>query len=269
MLKALKLTPMIALLGTLGCSSPKHGSGGFAEHSLGTFLPIEHSFMSKSEQALRLDWESQKHLLDLLILNGAMECFPASVNEAELREARVLRELMAEMYYDASDLLLVQRNKLAILERRLNTVNAHGTCYPKPELSESEQNETKPFDLDALHALLNADNQFAINSAELNPKYQQRLRSAAEIIQTLEDYQVRVSGHTDSHGDNTPNMLLSMRRAKRVADFLQANGISSENIVVSYSGEDDPRYLGAAPHQRLVNRRVDIEIKFRTSKAGY
>ncbi len=237
------------------CGTTRYGTGGEAEHVQGAFLPIEHDFPSRPEQALRLDWESQKQWLDLLVLNGARRCFPATVSKSEMREARVLRELMAGMYHDASNLLLVQRKELAQLERRLLAVEGNKTCYTTT-VDENERSS----DIEKLHNLLNSDNQFALDSDDLNPKYQQRLFKAAAILKTYDAYQIYISGHADHQGEDLNNVDLSQRRANKVAKFLLDQGLDHRHVFVNYFGESVPRYPGVLPHHNLVNRRVEIRV---------
>ena len=45
-----------------------------------------------------------------------------------------------------------------------------------------------------------------------------------------------VSGYSDAHGDSLKNVLLSHNRAKVVADFLTAQGVDNQTIIINYFG---------------------------------
>jgi outer membrane protein OmpA-like peptidoglycan-associated protein len=72
---------------------------------------------------------------------------------------------------------------------------------------------------------------------------------------------VVVCGHTDRVGTDEYNSMLSLRRARAVANVLVAKGVDRENIEVTYHGEWDlliPTPNGV-PEPR--NRRVEITVR--------
>ncbi len=71
-------------------------------------------------------------------------------------------------------------------------------------------------------------------------------------------YLVVVAGHTDSSGDPTYNMGLSLRRAQSVADYLVETGVPAEKIRVIGRGANEPLVSNATLDGRMQNRRVDI-----------
>jgi outer membrane protein OmpA-like peptidoglycan-associated protein len=70
---------------------------------------------------------------------------------------------------------------------------------------------------------------------------------------------VSVVGHTCSIGTDAYNEGLSMRRAKAVADYLSANGVTAE-LVVDGKGESEPQFPNDTRENRKKNRRVDINF---------
>ena len=69
---------------------------------------------------------------------------------------------------------------------------------------------------------------------------------------------IQVSGHTDERGSSEYNIALGWRRAQSVAYFLQANGITEDQIdLVSYGKEKpvDDRHVESAWQK---NRRVEL-----------
>ncbi len=243
------------------------GHGGKAEAHQGTFLAINARHPVKTAHVLRLDWESQKHLLDLLILQGANRCYPASVQLANERQTLIVRELVAGMVFDASDNLLIQREKLARLEVKLNYVNKFDTCYPDPSSTpiplvlEADASTSRHHLLtDEIIQLLNSDNQFPFNSSEINPKYQNRLVKAMDLLVQIEDYILVVSGHADERGLDPFNLALSQRRTEAVTHFLVSQGMAKSAIIEQALGEGNPLFSGDSEAIYQVNRRVNIRL---------
>lgn len=73
-------------------------------------------------------------------------------------------------------------------------------------------------------------------------------------------------GSTDSHGGDRRNRLVSRRRARLVAEYLEGKGITKGRITVIALGEDRPIAPNAKPdgsddpEGRALNRRVEAEI---------
>ncbi|AKM11619.1 hypothetical protein AB433_07045 [Croceicoccus naphthovorans] len=94
--------------------------------------------------------------------------------------------------------------------------------------------------------------------------------AVAEIV-TSEQFKmgglIVLRGHTDSVGNDRANLKASERRAQAVADALEEQGASSENIEIIGIGEMRPiapnAKLDGTPHEegRAKNRRVDVTIE--------
>jgi outer membrane protein OmpA-like peptidoglycan-associated protein len=69
---------------------------------------------------------------------------------------------------------------------------------------------------------------------------------------------ILIEGHADEDGSENYNMLLSMRRAQSVANFLIANGISPNRIDIQAFGESMPAVPGDDEDARAKNRRAVI-----------
>ena len=70
---------------------------------------------------------------------------------------------------------------------------------------------------------------------------------------------VTVIGHTCSIGTDAYNAALSKRRAQSVADYLTANGVTTD-LVIDGKGESEPQFPNDNPENRKKNRRVDINF---------
>lgn len=98
---------------------------------------------------------------------------------------------------------------------------------------------------------------FALNSAEMTPVGVSAARSFAQAIQdpALADARFAIEGHTDSLGTAAANSELSRRRAKAVADYLVAQGVSRERLQVAGYGAAKP--IAGTSAGNPANRRVE------------
>lgn len=255
------LAAITAIVLTTSCQQwPKQSHGGFAEHHIFPNYPIEvlnnqrkMPSLITQEHALRLDSDIARERLDSLILLGAKDCFPASIYRLNLRQNRIERELQGGLPGDASANLLVQRKELTQLRHQVKIVNNQDTCRMNSvDISENQLNK--------LRDLLNSDNQFALNSDALNPKYTRRLLEAIALLKKAKNVFLHIEGHADRSGQIPTNRTLALARATNVANYLLSYGIARERIKVSASGSNSPySRLNGAEHY-LVNRRVTIQL---------
>ncbi|MFT5879371.1 MAG: outer membrane protein OmpA-like peptidoglycan-associated protein [Moritella sp.] len=268
-----QLTALICattLLTISGCANwPEKGQGGMAEHHL-AYQPTD-SF--GPEHGLYFEQDLSRRHLDTLVLAGADICFPASVKTAHEREDRISRALQGGLKVDAANDLIIQRDKLATLERRLDYVKQEGIClntnYASIGSADTEgatntagrQAQVNTGDqIKYILSLLNNNNQFAFDSSQLNPRYIGHLAEAVVMLRTYPAYSLKLTGHADVKGDSINNQQLSLDRARQVARYLQIFGLNSNSIIVNASGSTNPLLPGSEPHIRLVNRRVSIEL---------
>ncbi|ELH7950109.1 OmpA family protein [Vibrio fluvialis] len=250
-----------------GCSSyPPHGQGGMAEQTLSSdFSPVMPDEPLGPEHGLRFDWQLTKLHLDMLIQEGAKWCFPASVLQLNIRQQRIARELEGGLQLDAANDIAIQRKSLAKLEQQLDYVTQQTECLPP-----NRQDSGRITQIEAITSvveLLNADNQFAHNSAEINPKYMGHLAQAALILKQHPDLTLAVTGHTDADGPLAFNEKLALDRANQVKRYLIIFGLQPERIVTHSLGERLPLFEGSSPGIMLTNRRVSIEVNALASSA--
>lgn len=239
---------------------PAPGKGGFAEHSAQPLYPSEPSFKNKEEviashRTIRIDAEVARNHLDTLMLAGASRCFPASVHTLKLRQARIERELAGGLAADAAIHLITQRNELAVLRDQVRLANSTYDCAV-------DQNDlaTSHFQLHKAQQLLNSDNQFAVDSPALNPKYSQNIRKALALLTPFDHIQFLITGHTDSQGTDARNWPLANERAKNVAHYLMEQGVNFDAITLHAKATTEPLSLQPGDEHLLVNRRVTIQI---------
>lgn len=247
----------IIVISTSACSSkaPK-GHGGLAEHDL-SGAP---SHPTGLENALYFEQQLSSRHLDALQLAGAKRCFPAAVRTATIRKARIARELQGGLHADAANDLIIQRDQLARLERRLNYVQLQGSCAGSNTQLDTQNKQLPAEKLQALNTLLNNNNQFVLASAELNPRYIGHLAEAAMLLRNHPQYHLQITGHADAKGSDAANLELSLQRAQQVERYLQIFGINPSNLSVEGQGAATPLFNGDDPQVRLVNRRVTIKL---------
>ncbi|MFG6245288.1 OmpA family protein [Vibrio diabolicus] len=254
------------VVGMFGCSSfdyPDHGKGGLAENYQDIsienyqFSPVMPDEPLGPEHGLRFDWQLTKLHLDALIQEGARWCFPAAFVQALEKQNRIARELEGGLLLDAANDLVIQRRRLNQLEQQLDYVLSQTTCTPPDDI------EALRSDLNVvaeIYALLNIDNQFAVDSAEINPKYMGHLAEAAYILRDHPNLTLVVTGHADVTGSPDYNQKLAQARAEQVKRYLTVFGITSERVTTKSVGDSLPLYEGETPAVRLTNRRVSIEV---------
>ena len=101
---------------------------------------------------------------------------------------------------------------------------------------------------------------FDVNSTELKPGSQGKLREVAGVLQKYPHSDLEVAGHTDSQGEAEYNQRLSEKRAEAVKNFLAAEGIDSPRIKARGYGETMPVASNDTTEGRQMNRRVELKI---------
>ena len=90
-----------------------------------------------------------------------------------------------------------------------------------------------------------------------------KLRRLRDFMVINPDVEIEIQGHVNLLGDNTAGAkILSSKRAKRVREFLAANGIDKARITTIGFGNSKMIYPKAETEdERQANRRVEIRIK--------
>lgn len=101
---------------------------------------------------------------------------------------------------------------------------------------------------------------FATGRYDLSPQAQNTLAGAAQTLAMYTDTTLNIIGHTDSTGTDAINNPLSQNRARSVADYLYAKGVSANRMSVSGQGSRQPIASNATLEGRAQNRRVEILI---------
>jgi len=101
---------------------------------------------------------------------------------------------------------------------------------------------------------------FALNSAKLNPQFDDVLDKLANTLLEYNQTVIQIAGHTDSTGTHAYNMKLSLERAESVKAYLVSRGVPPARLVTIGAGPDYPIASNATEEGRAENRRVEITI---------
>lgn len=102
---------------------------------------------------------------------------------------------------------------------------------------------------------------FRTDSSDLTTESLMTLSRVVEEIRVRKSGDIIVSGHTDAVGSVEKNRVLSLRRAKVVADFLIGKGVKTETIEVTYHGKGNPLIPTPDGVPEPRNRRVEIIVR--------
>ena len=104
---------------------------------------------------------------------------------------------------------------------------------------------------------------FASNSNKIDLSDQQR-QEFADLIFYLDNVQgsnLNIDGHSDNLGERSHNVNLSKQRAEFVKEYLNKNGINSDQMAVNAFGPDQPLDSNNTADGRAKNRRVEITLQ--------
>jgi len=106
--------------------------------------------------------------------------------------------------------------------------------------------------------------EFETGKAILLPRSYETLDKITRSLTVNPKVHIEVRGHTDSTGSNEANMLLSLRRAESIRNYLVSKGIENSRITVLGLGPSQPISPNDTPAGRQRNRRIE----FRITKTG-
>ncbi len=102
--------------------------------------------------------------------------------------------------------------------------------------------------------------QFATGSANLLASSYAVLDEVVALMQRYPEYQLTISGHTDSIGDDKMNQALSEKRAKACYDYLTKKGVPAARMSHAGYGESKPVADNRYESGRKQNRRVEFDL---------
>jgi peptidoglycan-associated lipoprotein len=99
---------------------------------------------------------------------------------------------------------------------------------------------------------------FEFDSASIDDVNRAIIAAHAAYLVDHAGIPVTLEGHADERGTREYNLALGERRAKAVAQMMQAMGVAADRISVTSYGEERPLALGHNESAWQLNRRVEI-----------
>jgi len=97
---------------------------------------------------------------------------------------------------------------------------------------------------------------FDFGKSELKPEAHEMLDKIAAEMKEGGSTILYITGYTDDRGSEGFNEVLSIARANAVKEYLVANGVPAENLIVSGKGKNEPVNNNSTDEDRAMNRRV-------------
>ena len=108
---------------------------------------------------------------------------------------------------------------------------------------------------------------FASGKADLTMDHMRLLAKVKYAIELSKTDLTTIEGHTDSHGGDDSNMLLSEQRAEGVVAYLQSDAeLADANMRAVGYGETRPIANNQSESGRRKNRRIDVVIELEKAK---
>ena len=101
---------------------------------------------------------------------------------------------------------------------------------------------------------------FKDDSEELTPESEMLLAEVFRTMRARGGLDISVIGHTDTIGTRDYNYQLSLRRARKAADLLAAQGVDRNILDIESHGEDNLLVKTADQVREPRNRRVEITV---------
>lgn len=103
---------------------------------------------------------------------------------------------------------------------------------------------------------------FGHNSNDLSDEDFETLEKIGSFISKHPDAKIIIKGYTDSYGKYMYNKNISKFRANLVKSYFVGRGISPSRIQTFGMGSENPRRSNQTREGRMLNRRIEINIKF-------
>ncbi|NNM59616.1 MAG: OmpA family protein [Legionellales bacterium] len=99
---------------------------------------------------------------------------------------------------------------------------------------------------------------FDYDKTFVKPDYSYLIQANANYLKSHSTAKVRLEGNTDPTGSREYNIGLGQRRADQVAQQLELQGVSSQQIITVSYGQERPAMLGDSAAAYQADRRVDL-----------
>lgn len=153
----------------------------------------------------------------------------------------------------------------SILEKPWQSTEVKSLAYAPGEPRIMDEEQVRHIFKEALAAQPNPPAIFLMyfksESSIPTSKSLESLPKIMDEIQSRKTKDISVVGHTDCMGTVDYNLNLSLKRAKRVAEILAAEGVDPSIIEIDYFGKEKPLIETPDGMPEPRNRRVEITIR--------
>jgi len=101
---------------------------------------------------------------------------------------------------------------------------------------------------------------FGFDQSDLSFEAKSSLDKLVKVLNSYDETDIEIQGHTDSRGSLSYNQNLSLQRAGTVSNYLTEKGIPRSRITSRGFGEEAPKYDNSTADGRSENRRVEFLI---------
>lgn len=101
---------------------------------------------------------------------------------------------------------------------------------------------------------------FGFDKSNLSEEAKMNLDKLVVVLNSYEDTNIEIQGHTDSKGSEAYNQDLSLQRTRKVSYYLTDKGINTSRLTIKGFGETLPKYENDTENGRAQNRRVEFLI---------
>jgi len=101
---------------------------------------------------------------------------------------------------------------------------------------------------------------FAFDADELSEQAMIVIRNNIEVLNEFTDSLIAVHGSTDDRGSVTYNHELAARRANAVVDYLRAQGVASDRIILGTHNTIAEHNVESIDQRRTLQRRVEMVL---------
>lgn len=101
---------------------------------------------------------------------------------------------------------------------------------------------------------------FGFDESTLSADAKTSLDKLVKVLDSYNETDIEIQGHTDSKGSLAYNQALSERRATAVSGYLKGQGTSDSRLTIKGFGETIPKYENSTADGRTENRRVEFLI---------
>lgn len=101
---------------------------------------------------------------------------------------------------------------------------------------------------------------FGNNQSELQSKFEEAMNSVVKLLKECDETMIQIVGYMDNSNSFLIGKEVSLKNAEKIANYLRAQGINSERIIVAGAGADDPIATNLTISGRELNRRVELTI---------